>query len=174
MQRFFSGFGFKNEKELFNEFLNESNFCVAGFSYGAQKAIKYALQTDDRIDLIQLFSPAFFDDKSDSFKKAQLFSYSKDSIRYMQSFYQKISRGLDLSKFFGDHSKEELKELLEFRWEEPLKEVLLKDIEIEVFLGKEDEIINSNKALELFSKYGSVYFFKDRGHLLVCNAKVIL
>ena len=58
--RFYSGFGFWNEKELFKEYLEEGEFVVAGFSYGAQKALIDAVHTSKRVDKLQLLSPAFF------------------------------------------------------------------------------------------------------------------
>ena len=63
MKLYFSGFSLKGEKELFKEYIIENDFTVSGFSYGAQKAVEYVLSTDNRVDLLQLFSPAFFNKK---------------------------------------------------------------------------------------------------------------
>ena len=35
----------KNEQELFNQYIEKSDFVVTGFSYGAIKAIEYVLGT---------------------------------------------------------------------------------------------------------------------------------
>jgi hypothetical protein len=43
--KFYSGFGFWNEKELFSEYLEDREFVVAGFSYGAQKALIDAIDS---------------------------------------------------------------------------------------------------------------------------------
>lgn len=69
--KFFSGFCLANEQELFAPYLIRSDFTVAGFSYGAIKALKYAITCNERIDTLQLFSPAFFQDKDAKFKKLQ-------------------------------------------------------------------------------------------------------
>ncbi|WP_238593468.1 hypothetical protein [Sulfurospirillum diekertiae] len=77
--KFFSGFCLANEQELFSSYLNQSDFTVAGFSYGAIKAFEYTLTCKERIDTLQLFSPAFFEDKDAKFKKLQTLSFSKNS-----------------------------------------------------------------------------------------------
>ena len=59
--KYFSGFSLCNEEELFSDFLEEGEFNVAGFSFGAQNALEYVLSTDKRVDKLQLLSPAFFD-----------------------------------------------------------------------------------------------------------------
>lgn len=65
--RYYSGFCLQNEQELFNENIIKSDFCISGFSYGAIKAVEYALNADERIDKLQLFSPAFFNNKDDKY-----------------------------------------------------------------------------------------------------------
>jgi len=70
--KFFSGFCFQNEKDIFKDYIEEGDFKVAGFSYGAIKAFEYVLNSKERIDKLQLFSPAFFQSKSEKFKKLQL------------------------------------------------------------------------------------------------------
>jgi predicted esterase len=76
---YFSGFCFQNEQILFENFLLKNDFTVAGFSYGAIRAFEYALKNRHRIDTLQLFSPAFFQDKSESFKKLQLLAFQKNN-----------------------------------------------------------------------------------------------
>lgn len=66
--RYFSGFCFQNEEALFEPYLIKSDFTVAGFSYGAIKAMEYAFTCKTRIDTLQLFSPAFFKIKMQNLK----------------------------------------------------------------------------------------------------------
>ncbi len=86
--KFFSGFCLCNEKNLFKEFLQESEFCIAGFSYGAQKAIDYALNSNKRIDKIQLLSPAFFD-YNKKIIDLNLKAFEKNKNRYIKNFLTK-------------------------------------------------------------------------------------
>ena len=50
---YFSGFCLHDEEALFERFLMRNDFCVAGFSYGAIKALNYALTSQKRIDTLQ-------------------------------------------------------------------------------------------------------------------------
>ena len=86
---YFNGFSLKNEKELFENYLIENDFTVSGFSYGAIKALLYAnklIQQKQRVDLVQLFSPAYFNDKDSKFKRTQLIFFQKDNKRYCKKF----------------------------------------------------------------------------------------
>ena len=76
--RFYSGFSLSNDKQLFEPYLKESEFCVAGFSYGAIKAFNDTLNSKTRVDTLQLFSPAFFQDKNEKFKRMQMMYINKD------------------------------------------------------------------------------------------------
>jgi len=42
----------------------------------------------------------------------------------------------------------------------------LKNIKVEVFIGKEDKIIDVDGAVKFFRNYADVYLIKDVGHLL--------
>lgn len=172
--RFFSGFSLKNEEYLFSEYINESDYTVCGFSYGAIKALNATLETlknSQRVDRLQLFSPAFFQSKSEKFKRLQLMSYKKNQTIYMQQF---------LSGCFAPYEKkivenvetdiEELKELLEYEWSlELLKEVESKGVKIEVYLGGNDKIIDVTAAKELFLEVATVTYVKDANHFLQFN-----
>mgnify|MGYP006872616152 CR=1 FL=1 len=57
--RFYSGFGFWNERELFKEYIDDNEFCVAGFSYGAQKALIDAVHTKKGLINYNFFHPLF-------------------------------------------------------------------------------------------------------------------
>ncbi|MBN2824160.1 MAG: alpha/beta hydrolase, partial [Campylobacterales bacterium] len=66
------------------------------------------------------------------------------------------------------HSKEDLEILLRHKWDKmQLKELVKQGVQIEVFLGGKDRIINAYKANEFFSEVGITYLIKDAGHSLV-------
>ena len=170
MVKFYSGFSLKGEEKLFDSFLISSDFCISGFSYGCIKAVEYALGTDERIDKIQLFSPAFFNDKDDKFKRLQLMFYSKDKQTYIENFLQNVTypSSKDLSIYMNEGTYDELHELLYYEWDKSKIITLLKNgIIIEVYLGEVDKIINSKLANEFFKSCGcEVYFIKSYGHIL--------
>ena len=167
--KFFSGFCFKNESELFEDYLDRGDFNVAGFSYGAIKAFEYAQKSEKRVDKLQLFSPAFFQDRDRSFKRMQLISYKRDKEKYLENFYTNVShpKSFELSRYKQACNIEELEELLEYIWDKKrIRELLDKGTKIEVYLGKKDKIINTQKALDFFKDLTSVYFINEGGHLL--------
>ena len=167
--KFFSGFCFQNEAKLFNEYLEVSDFCVAGFSHGAIKAFEYASTCRDRIDKLQLFSPAFFQDKSDKFKRLQTISFAKNQDRYIQNFLNQVKYpcDIDIEKYFKKSSSIELEELLNYEWDvKKIQALKDKNIDIEVYVGAEDKIINPNAVLDFFTPYANIYFIKNTGHLL--------
>ncbi len=168
--KFFSGFYLKNEQELFEPLLEKTDYTVAGFSYGAQKAIEYALSAKQRVERIILLSPAFFKTQSKSFLRAQTHYFSANKDQYIQNFLSNIclpNSHINLEKYLDDGSVEQLEELLTYQWEKDAL-VLLKNrgTKIEVFLGNEDKIINSKDAFDFFSKYTTTYLIKKAGHLL--------
>lgn len=165
---YFSGFCLENESELFKEYLQDSDFTVSGFSYGAVKVLKYALDTDKRIDKLQLFSPAFFNDKDKKYIRLQLMFFKKDPEKYCENFLSNCGFAKEQKdKYFKPGTYGQLQELLEYKWEEETMKMLLdKGIKLEVYLGSEDKIIDSSKALEFFKKFGEVYFIKNKGHIL--------
>jgi len=163
--RYFSGFCLKNENELFESFTCKGDFCVVGFSYGAQKALEYTFVCKERIDKLQLISPAFFMDKSEKYKKLQVISFKKDSDLYCKNFLKNI--GLKDMSFFKKGTLDELKELLFYEWDiEKLKELKDRGIEIEVYLGVDDKIINSLHVKNFFQEFATIYYIKDKGHML--------
>lgn len=167
--KFFSGFCLANEQELFTPYLNQSDFTVAGFSYGAIKAFEYAFTCKERIDTLQLFSPAFFGDKDAKFKKLQTLSFSKNSDLYTQNFMQNIvyPSAFDMQLFFKQGSLEELNELLHYTWnEERLRSLKERGTNIEVYVGEEDAIINALHVKDFFVPFASVYYLKQVGHIL--------
>ena len=167
--KFFSGFCLANEQELFTPYLNQSDFTVAGFSYGAIKAFEYTFTCNERIDTLQLFSPAFFGDKDAKFKKLQTLSFSKNSDLYTQNFMQSCvyPSTFDIQHFFKQGSLEELSELLNYTWdEERLQALKERGVNIEVYVGECDTIINSLHVKDFFVPYASVYYLKRVGHIL--------
>ena len=167
--RYFNGFCFENEQELFRGFLTESDFCVAGFSYGAIKAFEQVYSSKNRIDTLQLFSPAFFQDKDEKFKRLQLMAFKKDKQNYLKNFYQNALYPLeiDISRYKKIGTVEELKELLDYKWDKEKLDIITKrGIKIEVYLGKLDKIINTKAAKEFFQPFATVYYFNHFGHII--------
>ena len=163
--RYFSGFCLQNESELFDEFTCKSDFCVVGFSYGAQKAFEYAFTCKQRIDKLQLISPAFFHEQNDKFKKLQTIFFQKDSDEYCKNFIKNI--GLEYIKFFKKATQNELKELLYYEWDrDKLRELTNRGIEIEVYIGADDKTVDPLHVKKFFQEFATIYFIKDKGHML--------
>ena len=119
--KFFSGFSLINESYLFEDFIDESDYSVSGFSYGAIKALAYVkeeLVKGNRVDRLQLFSPAFFQVKDAKFKKLQLMAYRKNKEIYLNQFLntcfspyeRKIVENIDTKV-------DDLYELLNYEWD---------------------------------------------------------
>ncbi|MDY3201728.1 MAG: pimelyl-ACP methyl ester esterase BioV, partial [Arcobacter sp.] len=135
---FFSGFCFSNESELFDEYIIRNDFTISGFSYGAIKAFEEALNTQDRVDKLQLFSPAFFQNFDEKFKRTQLMYFKKDENTYVQTFLNNViyPSNKDILKYFKLGTAQELEELLTYVWnEEKLQKLVDKGVKIEVYLG---------------------------------------
>ncbi len=166
---YYSGFSLKDEKELFCDYLIENDFTLNGFSYGAIKAFEEALKGERRVDLLQLLSPAFFQTQDKKFKRKQLIFFNKDSKSYCENFLNNIAypSSIDMKNYFLQGSYEELDELLNYVWDEKkLQELVNRGTRVEVFLGSEDKIIDSNKAKDFFVEYATVYYLKGKGHIL--------
>ncbi|MBD3841604.1 MAG: pimelyl-ACP methyl ester esterase BioV [Campylobacterales bacterium] len=168
---YFSGFCLENENELFGEYLIENDYTISGFSYGAINGFEFAYNSaamDIRIDLIQLFSPAFFNDKDEKYKRMQLMFFGKNQDHYCQNFLNNCGFSQEQqSKYFIQGSKEQLHELLFYQWNPTkLQQMVNNGTKIEVYLGSEDNIIDANKALEFFVPFADVYFIKNKGHIL--------
>ena len=166
--KYFNGFSLQDEEQLFNKYIVQDDTTVVGFSYGAQKAFEYVYETDKRVDRLILLSPAFFQTQKSSFISTQLHYYNRDKIHYIKQFLQNTTypSSIDISKYLAPGSKEELESLLHYQWcENKIKEVLKRNITIEVFLGSEDKIIDIHKAHHFFSMT-TIYLIKGAGHLL--------
>ena len=168
-KNFFSGYCFEDECELFDDYLIQNDFTVTGLSYGAIKAFEYVLNSSFRVDKLQLFSPAFFQTSNDKFKRMQLMFFKKDANSYCENFLKNVLNptNKDISKYFQMGTFEELEELLNYQWsEEKLQRLVDKGTIIEVYLGEVDKIIDSQKAKEFFRNFATVYYIKEKGHLL--------
>jgi hypothetical protein len=172
--KYFNGFCLKNEKKFFKDYLEEKEFIVAGFSKGTCKALEYALECSERIDKLQLLSPAFFD-VSEKFIELNINAFKKSKTDYIKNFLTKaginqwiMENGkwkIDLENIEIDYSctEKELLGLFTFNWEKIRK---VKNIKIEVFLGEYDKIISLKKAYKFFKNYGEVYLIKKSNHFL--------
>lgn len=166
---YFSGFCLENESELFDEYRQINDFTVSGFSYGAIKAFEEVLNSEQRVDTLQLFSPAFFQTQDKKFKRMQLMFFKKDAQAYCDNFLENISypSSIDTNKYFNLGTFEQLEELLTYEWDEDKLQALVdRGVKIEVFLGQEDKIIDSKKANDFFVKFATVYYIKEKGHIL--------
>ncbi len=168
---FFNGFSLHGEEELFKSFIKESDFTICGFSLGAVRAFEHVYNSKKRVDLLQLFSPAFFQDRDERFKRVQTISYQRDKESYIEQFLKNVSypSGIDLSSYlkFRSSDKDDLKKLLYFTWSRSrLDKLRRRGVEIEVYLGGEDKIIDSKTAYEFFREFATVYFIKSGGHIL--------
>lgn len=172
MTNFFSGFSLQNELYLFEPYLKKSDFCVAGFSYGAIKACQYTaelLRKGKRVDTLQLFSPAFFQTKEEKFKRLQLMSYKKNRGQYMKNFLASCFEPYEskIVELNNTDDADDLKMLLEYEWDlELLSWIAAKGISIEVYLGFEDAIIDPVGAYKFFKQVANVTIIKKANHFL--------
>ncbi|MFK5937442.1 MAG: pimelyl-ACP methyl ester esterase BioV [Sulfurimonas sp.] len=172
--RFFSGFSLKDEVYLFDKYIKKSEYAICGFSYGAITAFKKTLDmlnAGERVDTLQLFSPAFFQSKDEKFKRLQLISYKKNQAAYMEQFISSCFSpyGKKIVKH-KDTTMDELKELLYYEWSlDDLKKIELSGVKIEVYLGGEDRIIDINAAKEMFLNVATVSYIKSANHFLQIN-----
>ncbi len=165
---FYSGFCLRNDAEFFAPWLSRSDYTVAGFSYGAIKALRHAQESERRIDTLQLFSPAYFCNKSDGFKRMQLKGYRADSGLYRSRFIEGCFAPYPAARVDTfDGGEAALEELLNYAWpRETLKAVTDKGTRIEVYLGGKDAVIDAEAAREFFKAYATVFYIKDANHFL--------
>ena len=166
---YFNGFALKNEEDFFKSYTVESDFCVAGFSYGAQKALEYALNSTERIDRLILLSPAFFQHQKSSFRRTQLLYFKADQKAYTTQFLNNVAypSNINLETYLSTGSHNDLDALLSYIWDkDKILELLNRGVRIEIFMGEEDKIVDSEKSFEFFSEVATVYLLKGVGHLL--------
>ncbi|SFV50664.1 FIG00387961: hypothetical protein [hydrothermal vent metagenome] len=167
--KYFNGFSLKGEDELFYDYIDNNDFTVAGFSYGAQRAMEFVYNSDKRVDKLILLSPAFFQTQKKSFIRTQLRYFDNNAKEYTKQFLLNTAypSSFDLSTYLDIGTKEELENLLNYKWDiEKLEEINNRGITVEVYLGSEDKIILSSEAFEFFSNLSIVYYIKGVGHCL--------
>lgn len=166
---YFSGFSLQNDEELFSDYLIDSAYCVAGFSYGAQQAFEYVYHSKTRIDRLILLSPAFFQTEKPSFIRSQLHYFEAGQEAYVKQFLANATcpSDLDLSNYLDVGTKDELEALLSYTWnKKKIQEVLDRGTTIEVFLGQDDKIIDAQITFDFFRPLTTTYFMKSVGHVL--------
>jgi len=167
--KYFNGFSLKNEEIFFKEYIVDSDLCVAGFSYGAQKAFDYAYNSPDRIDRLILLSPAFFQNHRASFTRTQLRYFKSDETKYIDNFLQNViyPSNINLNDYLNYGEYSELESLLSYVWDrDRVLDLIKRGTTIEVFIGKEDKIVDAQKSFEFFSEITTTYLLKEIGHLL--------
>jgi len=168
--RYFNGFSLRGEEELFDDYIDDSDFTIVGLSYGAQLAFEYLYQeSQDRVDRLILLSPAYFQDEKSSFVRTQLRYFNHNKESYVDQFLKNVSypSGIELDSFVKLGSSDELNSLLSYRWDsDRVQEVIDRGVNIEVYIGAKDKIIDSSRAFDFFSNLTTTYLIKDSGHLL--------
>jgi len=167
--KYFNGFSLQNEEELFAQYLINSDYGVAGFSYGAQQAFEHVYNSKERIDRLILLSPAFFQTQKPSFIRTQLRYFEAGKEAYVKQFLANVTypSSLDLSNYLKVGTKEELEALLSYTWDKKkIQELLDRGTSIEVFFGQDDKIIDAQKAFDFFAPLSTTYFMKSVGHVL--------
>ena len=172
--QFFSGFSLQNEEYLFDKYIDNSAYSVCGFSYGSIKALAYVkeqLKLGNRVDRLQLLSPAFFQTKSDKFKRLQMLAYSKNKIEYIKQFINSCFSPYEKKIVESEKgTKEELDELLNYKWDlDDFRYLISKGLHVEVYLGAEDKIIDADGAKEFFLEVSTVTYMKNANHFLQIN-----
>jgi hypothetical protein len=169
---YFSGFCLNYEESLFDDYLEKNDFVVSGFSYGAILAFEYVLDSikkQKRVDKLQLFSPAYFVNETQKFKRMQLMFFQKDKLKYIDNFIKNTIYpvNLNINKYTTQGTYKELDTLLNYKWDKKdLQKLLEANIKLEVFIGAKDKIVNANISKDFFRNFGEVYFIKDKGHIL--------
>ncbi len=165
---YFSGFALHGEAHFFNAFLDDGEYVVSGFSYGAIKAFRAAVDTTKRLDKLQLFSPAFFQSKGEKFKRLQLLGYERDSDAYITKFSENCFLPYSVEPLqYSEHTTAQLKDLLEYKWsKEELQKLVERGTEIEVYLGSQDKISDVEAASAFFKPFATVTLIKGANHFL--------
>lgn len=173
--KFYSGFSLKNESHFFDKYIKNTQYNVCGFSYGAIKAYHHVnkeLEKGYRVDVLQLFSPAFFQTKTQQFKKMQLRAYRKNQEVYLNQFINSCFSPYDKQSIEYEYNTtiKELEELLNYEWNIlNLKILVDKGVKIEVYVGGEDKIIDANIIKDFFLEVATVTYIKDANHFLQIN-----
>jgi len=172
--KFYSGFSLKDDEHFFKAYIDSSDYTVSGFSYGAIKAFEYVqkqLKSGNRVDTLQLFSPAFFQTKSEKFKRLQTISFEKDVEGYTNAFIHQCFLPYSVKNIkYKEANILDLKYLLYYEWLiSGLLFIKSKGVKIEVYLGSEDKIIDVESARILFLEVATVTYIKGANHFLQTN-----
>lgn len=164
---YFGGFGLKGESGLFEEILQDdilNPYVAVGFDVGCVEALKYTedcLKSQLRIQKLILISP--------------LFCHLLDSVNYenVQNYWAlsvQPTHCFDTIKPYVKNHKSMLTKqhfLFSFKWERKTFDILNKNgIEINVYLGGIDPLIESTKTLDFFKAFASVWIYRHYAHLL--------
>ncbi len=165
---YFNGFALQDEEHIFDAILDDGEYVISGFSYGAIKAFKEAMKSTTRVDKLQLLSPAFFQSKSSKFKRLQLMGYQKNSEAYLTKFIENCFLPYRLEEVkHAKHSVAELEELLTYVWDEKeLQALTQRGTTIEVYLGGQDKISDVGPAYAFFLPFATVTLIKGANHFL--------
>jgi hypothetical protein len=166
---FFSGFCLHGEKELFENFLEETPFTWAGFSFGAQQLWeKLRHWSGGRIQKIILLSPAYFGSKPEKWVQLNLAGFQRNREKYIRNFLQK--GGLPDWKYLDPTcTYSQLEKGLNFQWE-PIPPIL-KKVECHIYLGEADKIVDLEGAYSFFKKVGIVHLLKHHTHFLTNSSR---
>ncbi len=168
--KYFNGFSLKNEDIFFQDYIIDSDYCVAGFSYGSQRAFEFVYNSPNRVDRLILLSPAFFQNHKKSFIRTQLRYYKSNPQAYIEQFVKNViyPSNTKLEEYIDKCNYNELESLLTYIWDrDKIIELIDRGVTIEVFIGGEDKIVNSQKSFEFFCELTTTYLIKDAGHLLL-------
>jgi len=166
---FYSGFSLTNESCFFDNWLKRDDYTVAGFSYGAIKAAQHVADANSRIDTLQLFSPAFFQTQTPSFKKLQQRAFGASPQEYREKFLTTCFSPYTVCDIQLNHenNSEDLSILLNFVWDKELMQKIVdKGVRIEVFLGLEDKVIDCLGARDFFIHFATVTSIRTGNHFL--------
>ena len=165
---YFNGFALQDEEHFFDDIRDSSPYVISGFSYGAIKAFKEALNSTTRVDKLQLFSPAFFQSKASKFKRLQLMGYQKNSELYLEKFTENCFLPYDVQTVtYSKHSAAELEELLTYEWDvKELQRLKERGTSIEVYLGGQDKISDVGPTYVFFLPFATVTLIKGANHFL--------
>lgn len=168
---YFNGFALQDEEHFFDDILDNGQYVISGFSYGAIKAFKNALNSTTRVDKLQLISPAFFQSKSSKFKRLQLMGYQKNSDAYLLKFTENCFLPYGVKDVtYSKHSVAELEELLTYEWNgAELQALVDRGTAIEVYLGGQDKISDVGPAYAFFLPFATVTLVKGANHFLQDN-----
>lgn len=165
---FFSGFCLEGEGELFSDFIPPKIATIAGFSYGAICAYEHALATKEFFKKLILLSPAYYAHTDEEFKQQQINAFRSDPDLYKLKLLKKSGFSEETAqKYSKDGTIDELEKLLYFDWAVDGFDKLKKNgVEIEVYIGSNDRVVDPNSSMEFFKQFATVYFIKGKNHFL--------